>query len=129
MSNGYPKTLGGIADKLHRMRAERLALEKRISDMRQKEQDLRIHALHQLNAGRIDSARGKLATISRVSHTVPTVKDWDAVYKFVRQHDALELFERRIHRQAWRDRVEEDGQIPGILPEEVVDVRVTSRRG
>lgn len=124
-----PKTLGGIADSLHRLREERMALVEKVEALKTKEKELREHALRQLNAARLDSARGRLATMTKVSREVPSVTDWDRVYKFVREHDALDLFERRIHRTAWRDRVEADGQVPGILPEEVLDIHLTSRRG
>jgi len=128
MATAYPKTLGGIADSLHRLRAERMAMQDKVDVLRTKEKALREHALGEMAKERTETARGKLATITRVSREVPTVQDWEKVYKFVREHDATDLFERRIHRQAWRDRVEADGNVPGILPETVLDLHITSRK-
>lgn len=128
-SNGsFAKTLGGVADQLYRLRNERLALQEKVDAMRHKEKALREHALSLLAHERAESARGKSATITKVVRDVPSVQDWDKVYRWVKEHDALDLFERRIHRQAWRDRVEEEGPVSGILAEQVVDLHITGRR-
>lgn len=129
MATKLPKTLGATADLLYRMRQERLELQAAVDAAKEKEQVVKHHALALLQKERADSARGALAQITKVVRDVPQVKDWEAVYAYAKKHDALDLFERRIHRQAWRDRVEVDGEIPGIGHETILDLHVTTKRG
>jgi len=128
MSIKIPKTIGGVADLLQRMRGERHALQAKIDEMGKKEKEIKEVALGMLNRSHLDSARGKTATITKVVKEVPSVQDWDRVYKYVKEHDATDLFERRIHRQAWRDRVEADGAIPGIQTETILDLHLHASR-
>jgi Ser-tRNA(Ala) deacylase AlaX len=49
---------------------------------------------------------GSRATISVSVNTVPSVKDWDKFYRYVKQHSAFHLLERRPASKAWREEVE-----------------------
>lgn len=49
---------------------------------------------------------GTKATISVSTNTVPSVKDWKKFYRYVKQHDAFHLLERRPASKAWREEVE-----------------------
>ncbi len=58
---------------------------------------------------------GLTATIGR--STVPTVRDWAALERYVLRHKALYLLERRVHLTAWRE-ASATKAIPGIEPYE-----------
>ena len=49
---------------------------------------------------------GSKATISISVNTVPSVKDWDKFYRYIKQHKAFHLLERRPASKAWREEVE-----------------------
>ena len=41
-----------------------------------------------------------------------SVDDWDATLKYVKEHEAYELLERRVAKKAVREIIEERGQVP-----------------
>lgn len=49
---------------------------------------------------------GQSATISVSINTVASVKDWDKFYRYIKQHNAFHLLERRPASKAWREEVE-----------------------
>jgi hypothetical protein len=124
-----PKTLGKTADLLLQMRKERLALQAKVDEAKAQEQTVREYALQLLARERAESARGAFAQMTKMVVDLPQVKDWEDVYAYVRKHNAFDLLERRVHRLAWRDRVDQEGEIPGIAHETKIDLHVTSKRG
>lgn len=61
-------------------------------------------------------ASGKLATISIKESIVPTVRDWDAYYAFIKANDYFHLLEKRPSAPGCRELFERDGSIPGVEP-------------
>lgn len=109
-----PKTSGASADLLYSIRTDRLALERKVEELRAQEAALKEHLLRLLPASDSTSVTGKIAkvTISRI--TVPVVKDWDAVHAFIKRTGAFELMQRRIGVEAWRERNDAHKPVPGI---------------
>ena len=120
-----PKTLGGRADALFKMRQARLALEKRVEKMKSGEAALREVILKDLASERATKASGKLATVSAVTKVVGKVGDWSALHAYVAKHGAFELLQRRLNNAAWQERIEAEGDVPGVSAETVVELSLT----
>jgi len=60
-----------------------------------------------------DSIRTAAGTVIRSVKSRYWTNDWDSMYNFVRQHDAFELLERRIHQANMKQFIEEN---PSLLP-------------
>ena len=75
-----------------------------------------------LNDVGLDRASNDRFTVSKLSNVVPSVTDWDALYEFIRENDAMYMLQRRLLASAYRELVEErDGEdIPGVAPFEQV---------
>lgn len=66
-----------------------------------------------LNANNLDNVRTQEGTVSRRVSTRYWTSDWDSMYEFIRENDAQELLERRIHNGNMRTFIEEN---PDLLP-------------
>lgn len=75
-----------------------------------------------------DVYSAELGRVNIIKTVIPQVTDWSLVYSHVARQDAFDLLQRRITAAAWRDRVEEQGNIPGIEPFENTTLRVTQGR-
>lgn len=65
---------------------------------------------------------GYSATVSKVE--VPNPKDWDQIYEYIKENDALYLLERRLMSTAWRELHNAGIEIPGVEASTRVDVSV-----
>jgi hypothetical protein len=75
------------------------------------------------NAINADSIRTPYGTISRKVTTRYWTNDWDSMRKFIKEHDALDLLEQRIHNGNMRQFLDEN---PDLLP---MGLQVDSRYG
>lgn len=64
----------------------------------------------------IDQAKSESATVFVGKDVVPTVKDWEALTKYIKENDAHYLFQKRIVQTAWKELVEMGEAIPGVEP-------------
>jgi len=62
---------------------------------------------------RADDAR---ISVSVSEQVVPTVLDWQAVYDYVERTGRFQLFERRMSSAAYRELLQNDGEVPGVQP-------------
>lgn len=65
------------------------------------------------NEHNLDSVRTPAGTISRRVKSRYWTNDWQSMYEFVKQHDALFLLEQRIHNAHMQQFLEEN---PELLP-------------
>ena len=127
-----PATLGACIDLLYATQEKRLALErsieKKVEALRKEEQALEKHLLDTFSKDDLDGAKGKRATAGLKRQTVPNVKDWEQLYKFIKKHDAFELLQRRVSGTAYRERLEAKEVIPGVEAFTVVKLSLTKKR-
>lgn len=60
-----------------------------------------------------DGGKTQFGTFTRSIKTRYWTSDWDSMYKFIREHDAPELLERRIHQGNFVDFIKEN---PDLMP-------------
>jgi len=75
-----------------------------------------------------DGGKTAFGTFTRTVKTRYWTNDWDNMYRFIKEHDAPQLLERRVAQGAFKEFLEQN---PGLLPEGMnVDNRyaVTVRR-
>lgn len=69
--------------------------------------------LDHCNAHNMDSIRTPVGTVSRRVQTRYWPSDWEAMHQFVKEHDALNLLERRISQGNMKQFLEEN---PDLMP-------------
>ena len=71
------------------------------------------HLLGICNEQNLDSIKTPAGTVSRTITSRYWASDWDQMYSFIKEHDAPQLLERRIHNGNMKQFLEEN---PDMLP-------------
>jgi hypothetical protein len=66
-----------------------------------------------LNENNLDNVKTPEGTVSRRVNTRYWTSDWEKMYDFIKEHEAFELLERRIHNANMRNFLDEN---PDLLP-------------
>ena len=120
-----PKTVGACADALYTTRQERLAEQKKIDELKDREAQLKEHLIATLPKSDATGAAGRVAKVQIKTKPVPQVEDWDAFYKHVKRTGSFELLQRRLAEEAVRERWDAGKKVPGVEVFNTVTVSVT----
>jgi hypothetical protein len=122
--------MGECIDALYEARTKRLAAQKVVDALAAEEEVVKSHIINSFEKVKLEGAKGRVATASLTRTTVPLVKDWGAFTQYVKENNAFDLFERRVAKVAYRDRLESKEVVPGLEPFVVVGLSLTkSSRG
>lgn len=100
-----------MRDKLRQMQAE---FEQQEADLKGQMEVIEAKLLEICKETGADSIKTPHGTIMRGMKTRYWTSDWESMHNFVREHDAFDLLERRVHQtnmKAWLD------ENPGLLPQ------------
>ena len=75
----------------------------------------------------IDRTGNDRCSVSIKIETVPTVEDWDAVYKHILSTEQFELLHKRMSASAYRELLSLDMELPGVKPTDVTRINYRSR--
>ena len=106
-------TLGEAIDSLYEARAKRLAAAKEVKELQALETAAKAEVFAQLKEAGLEKASGKLATAGLTTEDVPYIKDWKAVYGYIKENDRFDLLQKRIGTVAWRDLFKDGILVPG----------------
>lgn len=84
-----------------------------IDDLKAQLDTISAQLLDICNTQNLDSLRTPAGTVTRRTVTRYWTSDWDQMYQFIRDHDALQLLEQRIHNGNMKQFIEEN---PDALP-------------
>lgn len=122
-----PKTLGGCADKLYQLRAERQALNRRARAIEDEEKAIKTRLIDTLPKSQADGVVGRTARAQVVTRVVAQVRDWDKFYKYVLKTKDFSLMARKPNEAAIKERWENKQKVPGASPFQAVKVSVTKK--
>lgn len=117
--------LGACIDALYEARAVRLEQQKAVELLATEEDRIKQHILLTLGENKLEGAKGSRATAAVTRTVVPVLKEWDAFTEYVRKNRAFDLFERRVSKAAFRERLDAGKSVPGIEPFTVVNLSLT----
>lgn len=118
-------TLGKLIDERYELRAMRMEQDKEVKNLKAQESELDDLILAALNKSGLERASGKIATSGINKSTVGTVEDWDKVHEFIRERNFFHMMERRISQPAYRELLELEGGVPGIVPTTLTKLSLT----
>jgi hypothetical protein len=122
------KKLGTLIDQLYEAREKRLAIQRQVDALKEKERAAEERVTEALKAANLTKGAGKRAAVSLSPKTVAQVDParWNEVFAWIADHEAFELLHKRINNGAFRERVADGdaGSIPGIKAETVLDLSV-----
>ena len=115
-------TLESRVAALATLRAERDAIAASLKAADAAVEEAQTEVLNSLIDSGLESVRSGAATVSVKRTTVPTVTDWVALDAYILKHKSLDMLQRRIAVGAWRERVEQGKDVPGVVAFERVDL-------
>jgi len=118
-------TLGELIDQRYELRATRMALAKQVDELKKQESALDDTVLEKLKEIGLEKASGRIATMGINTTTVGTVEDWDKVHEFIRKRNFFHMMERRLSQPAYRELLELEGGVPGIVPTTLTKLSLT----
>lgn len=109
-----PTKIGECADLLYTTRQDRLALQKQVTELEDREKALKAHIIETVPKSSATGAAGKVARVQVVNQDEPVVQDWEEFYKHVKKKGEFDLLNRALNRTAVKARWDNDKQIPGV---------------
>lgn len=122
----FPESLGELVDFYHDLRDLRLAMEKEVAPVAERERQAKALILARLSeADGVTGVAGTRYRAQRVEKRVPAVKDWAALYAWVAETGRFDVMQRRLANKAVTDMWEADEDVPGVDAAIAVDLSVT----
>jgi hypothetical protein len=106
--------LSDIIDEMFKLREQKRELDAQSKEVGKQYEALALRFAEAARAAGTDYARGSLASASITTQLVPQAKDWDEIYDWIRENDAMYLLHRRIASAAWKELLDSGEEIPGI---------------
>lgn len=124
-----PQSMGAVADEYAQTRQFRLAMEKIVEPVQERESELRAYMVKNLeksrDEGKDTGAAGKLYRVQIKDKETPKVTDWNTFWAFIRTNNRFDLLQKRLSDKAIMEMVEADQMPDGIETILVPDVSVT----
>lgn len=106
--------LAGVYVKIRDARAKlRSDYEEKDEQLSQQMDLIEEHLLEACKRIGADSIRTKAGTVIRTVKNRYWTNDWNSMYNFIKEHEAYELLEKRIHQSNMKQFIEEN---PTVLP-------------
>jgi primosomal protein N'' len=112
---------------LYEVRTKISELQTEEKTYKRMKEDLESKLLVQLEQQGIDRVSNKLCTVSVKKETVPTVEQWDDLYKHIVQTNQFELLQKRMSATAYRELLQLGEQVPGVVSTELTKVNFRSK--
>lgn len=111
-----PTNLGGLIDLRADKYARKQELDALLAEVKQEIDELDDAIMAALDEQGTDAARGRKASMSIRETVVPAVKDWDALYEFIKQNGYFHLLNRAPNAAAFRELFTRGEPTPGVEP-------------
>jgi len=109
-----PDSIGQSADLFKEVETLRKAMQKEVDAVKERERELRESIIDRLSNSEDTGAAGKKYRVQTKVTTHPQMKDWDAFYEFVREHERFDLMQKRPSERAIADMWEAGEEVPGV---------------
>lgn len=127
--SAIPDSMGAVADEYALTRNFRLAMEKVVEPVKERESELRDHMIRNLeksrDEGKDTGAAGRLYRVQIKDKEVPKVNNWQDFWDFIAVNKRFDLLQKRTSDKAIMDMVEADQMPPGVETVLIPDVSVT----
>jgi hypothetical protein len=120
-----PASVGLSADLYSEVRELRLAMQKIVDDVKGRESEIKEHIINNLSKSSDTGAAGKRYRAQIVTKEVPTLKDWEALTKFIAANNRFDLLHKRVADTAVKDMWEAGVAVPGVEKFRATDVSIT----
>ena len=123
MKENLDELMNSLAD----MRGVIATTEESLKGLKQRKNELEAKLIAKMEDQGIDRTGNDRCSVSIKIETVPTVEDWDAVYKHILSTEQFELLHKRMSASAYRELLSLDMELPGVKPTDVTRINYRSR--
>jgi len=123
MKENLDELMNSLAD----MRGVIATTEEGLRGLKQRKNELEAKLIAKMEDQGIDRTGNDRCSVSIKIETVPTVEDWDAVYKHILSTEQFELLHKRMSASAYRELLSLDMELPGVKPTDVIRINYRSR--
>lgn len=124
-----PESMGAVADEYALTKNFRLAMEKVVEPVKDRESELRDHMIRNLEKSRGEGgdtgAAGRMYRVQIKDKEIPKVNDWNRFWGFIAEYQRFDLLQKRTSDKAVMDMVEAGQMPPGVETVLIPDVSVT----
>jgi hypothetical protein len=118
MENAAPglltQTTAGLIARLFEIRDEKKDLTSREKELTEEADGLNAELMRRMEEQGSTKVSSALGTAIFAETVVPTVKDWDEFYAWIKSTDSFHLLQRRVAAAAYREMLETGQTIPGV---------------
>jgi hypothetical protein len=124
-----PKTTADIIRGMVDVREERRTIAKRDKELVAMWGELRSQLLAKMReqGDDINSISSRSHNATKTVDIVPIVDDWDKFFQWLWETKSWHLMQRRIAVGAFQEVIDSGGSIPGVRPDDKVDISLTAR--
>ncbi len=121
--------IGTLIDRLFKVDLEQKTVMAALDKVKARRAVIEDQIFNNFKKQDIDGASGKLAGVKLRKSSNPSLKDWKKLAAYVYRNKALDIFQRRLSKQAWLDRkaANKGRPIPGIDSYDVVKLSLTKK--
>tara|TARA_R110002060_G_scaffold43897_2_gene55276 strand:+ start:64 stop:477 length:414 start_codon:yes stop_codon:yes gene_type:complete len=112
---------GDLLDEILVLRGQKAKLKKETEAVDSRQKEIEVELLSRMRTRKTDRIANSSLSASITKSTQPTVKDWDAVFEFIKTSGDFSLMQKRISSSAYNELLAM-GQVPGIIASEVTKV-------
>jgi hypothetical protein len=109
-----PKSPAACADLLFTTREKRLVIQKEAEALEKQEAAIKDHLIKTLPKNDAGGIQGKLARVTLVTKSKPTVEIWDEFYAYISRTKSFELLQKRVNEAAVIERWENKKEVKGV---------------
>lgn len=107
--------IAALVDEYDEIRDHRLSVDKQAAYLKRQENELSDRLITILYDNEMMYVAGKYKRVKLNITSVPKAEDWDVIYEYMKEKDAMDLVQKRLVASAINDRIEEGEEIPGIV--------------
>lgn len=116
--------LSKLVDDYVEKREERLAADRKANALKKQETHMADRLIQVMRENDTRWCAGHTHRVQMNLSSKPVASDWEALYGYMKEHDAMDLVQKRLHESAIALRVEEGEEIPGIEYNEVTKLSI-----
>lgn len=121
------QTMDELLNELTQVRTDLKKLQEKEKGFKGRKMELEAKIVSTLKQQGIDRVGNDGCTVSIKEEIVPTVQDWDEVYKYLIQTKQFELIQKRMSATAFRELLQMGMNVPGVKATELTRVNFRSK--
>ena len=122
------KNINDLLDELHSTRVEIKSFQELENKLKKHQRALEATLMTKLDQQGVDRVGNEVCTVSLKKEIVPTVEDWEAVQRHVRDTGQFELLQKRMSATAYRELRTMNLDVPGVKATELTRINFRSKQ-